>query len=171
MILNTLPPLSQGHSPRKLRDALRCAPPTHSLWSPVRPASRSQRQYGEPAIHWPSPPSTLSGLPEGSSGICAEVLKARLDFGEKVFLLDVRQPNEFAAGRIEGSLNVPVREVPKNLDKLPQDKNAQIVVVCASAVRSGYVAMALSFKGYTNVKHLAVGYIAGWEKVGYPVVK
>ena len=120
---------------------------------------------------WEASAAYLSALPEGFNGIRGEVLKAKLDSGEKVFLLDVRQPNEFAAGRIEGSLNIPVREVPKGLDKLPQDKNAQIVVVCASAVRSGYVAMALSFKGYTNVKHLAAGYVAGWEKAGYPVVK
>jgi len=120
---------------------------------------------------WEGSAAYLSGLPEGFNGIRGEVLKAKLDSGEKVFLLDVRQPNEFAAGRIEGALNVPVRDVPKSLDKLPQDKNAQIVVVCASAVRSGYVAMALSFKGYTNVKHLAAGYVAGWEKAGYPVVK
>ena len=50
-------------------------------------------------------------------------------------------------------------------------KNAKGVVICASAVRSGYVVEALSFKGYTNVKHLAAGFIAGWEKAGYPVVK
>jgi len=96
---------------------------------------------------WEASAAYLSVLPEGFNGIRGEVLKAKLDFGEKVFLLDVHQPNEFAAGRIEGSTNIPVREVPKNLDKLPQDKNAQIVVVCAAAVRSGYVAMALSFKG------------------------
>ena len=110
-------------------------------------------------------------LPQGFNGIRGEALKAKLDSGEQVFLLDVREPNEFAGGRIEGALNVPVREVPKSLAKLPQDKNAQIVVVCASAVRSGYVAEALSFKGYTNVKHLAAGFVAGWEKAGYPVQK
>jgi rhodanese-related sulfurtransferase len=120
---------------------------------------------------WEASAAYLSGLPEGFNGIRGEALKAKLDSGEKVFILDVRQPNEFAAGRIEGSVNVPVRDVPKTLDKLPQDKNAQIVVVCAAAVRSGYAAMALSFKGYTNVKHLAAGYVAGWEKAGYPVVK
>jgi len=68
-------------------------------------------------------------------------------------------------------VNVPVREVPRSLGKLPQDKNAQIVVICAAAVRSGYVVEALTFKGYTNVMHLAAGYIAGWEKAGYPVVR
>ena len=120
---------------------------------------------------WQAAAEYLSGLPQGFNGIRGEALKAKLDSGEQVFLLDVREPNEFAGGRIEGALNVPVREVPKNLAKLPQDKNAQIVVVCASAVRSGYVAEALSFKGYTNVKHLAAGFVAGWEKAGYPVQK
>jgi rhodanese-related sulfurtransferase len=120
---------------------------------------------------WEAAAGYISNLPQGFNGIRGEALKAKLDSGEQVFLLDVREPNEFTGGRIEGAVNVPVREVPKNLAKLPQDKNAQVVVVCASAVRSGYVAQALSFKGYTNVKHLAAGFVAGWEKAGYPVQK
>lgn len=125
----------------------------------------------ENAAAWEAAAQYLSSLPQGFNGIRGDALKAKLDSGEQVFLLDVREPNEFAGGRIEGSVNVPVREVPKSLGKLPQDKNAQIVVICASAVRSGYVVEALSFKGYTNVKHLAAGFTAGWEKAGYPVVK
>jgi rhodanese-related sulfurtransferase len=120
---------------------------------------------------WEASATYLTTLPEGFNGIKGDVLKAKLDAGEQVFLLDVRQPNEFEAGHIEGAVNVPVREVPKVLEKIPAAKDAPIVVVCASAVRSGYVTMALSFKGYTNVKHLAAGYIAGWGKAGYPVVK
>jgi rhodanese-related sulfurtransferase len=120
---------------------------------------------------WEGAASYLENLPQGFNGIRGDALKAKLDSGENLFLLDVREPNEFAGGHIEGAMNVPVRGVPKALDKLPQDKSAQIVVVCASAVRSGYVAQALSFKGYTNVKHLAAGYVAGWEKAGYPVKK
>ncbi len=125
----------------------------------------------ENAAGWEAAAKYLETLPQGFNGIRGDALKAKLDSGEQVFLLDVREPNEFAAGRIEGAVNVPVREVAKNLAKLPQDKSAQIVVVCASAVRSGYVAEALSFKGYTNVKHLAAGFVAGWEKAGYPVQK
>jgi rhodanese-related sulfurtransferase len=41
-------------------------------------------------------------------------------------------------------MNIPVREVPNNLAKLPRDKNAPIVVICASAIRSGYLVEALS---------------------------
>jgi len=46
--------------------------------------------------------------------------------------------------RIEGAMNIPVREVPNNLAKLPRDRNPPIVVICTSAVRSGYVVEALS---------------------------
>jgi len=125
----------------------------------------------ENAAAWEAAAAYLTSLPQGFNGIPGNTLKAKLDSGEQVFLLDVREPNEFAAGRIEGAINIPVRDVPKSLDKIPQDKAAQIVVVCASAVRSGYVVEALAFKGYTNTKHLAAGFIAGWEKAGHPVAK
>ena len=41
-------------------------------------------------------------------------------------------------------MNIPVREVPNNLAKLPRDKNGPIVVICTLAIRSGYVVEALS---------------------------
>ncbi len=125
----------------------------------------------ENSAAWEAAVTFLENLPQGFNGIRGDALKAKLDSGEQVFLLDVREPNEFAAGRIEGAVNIPVRAVPKNLAKLPQANDAQIVVICAGAVRSGYVVEALTFKGYSNVKHLAAGYVAGWEKAGYPVVK
>jgi rhodanese-related sulfurtransferase len=119
---------------------------------------------------WDAAAAYMTALPEGFNGIKGDAVKARLDSGEPMFVLDVREPKEFAAGRIEGAVNVPIRQLAKSLDQLPQDKNAPVVVVCQAAVRSGYATMALSFKGYTNVKHLAAGFGA-WEKAGYPVVK
>lgn len=125
----------------------------------------------ENAAAWEAAAKYLEALPQGFNGIAGDALKAKLDSGETVFLLDVREPGEFAAGRIEGSVNVPVRDVPKSLSKLPQDKAAQIVVICAGAVRSGYVVEALTFKGYTNVKHLGRGFAAAWQGAGYPIQK
>jgi adenylyltransferase/sulfurtransferase len=120
---------------------------------------------------WEAMSAYLESLPPDFNGIRGEVLKAKLDSGEPIFLLDVRERNEFAVGHIESAVNVPVREVPKSLAKLPQDKNAPIVIVCAGAVRSGYVVMALKEKGYSNVKHLAQGFVAGWQKAGYSIAK
>jgi rhodanese-related sulfurtransferase len=119
---------------------------------------------------WEAAAGFMTALPDGFNGVKADALKAKLDSGEPVFLLDVREAKEFAGGRIEGAVNVPVRDVAKSLDRLPADRNAPIVVLCASAVRSGYATMALSFKGYSNVKHLAAGY-SSWEKAGYPLEK
>jgi rhodanese-related sulfurtransferase len=120
---------------------------------------------------WDAMCAYLENLPGDFNGIRGEVLKAKLDSGEQIFLLDVRERNEFALGHIEGSTNIPVREVPKNLAKLPQDKNTPVVVICAGAVRSGYVVMALREMGYISVKHLGQGFVAAWQKAGYPVAK
>jgi len=111
---------------------------------------------------WEASAKYIETLPGRLQRHPREALKAKLDSGEQVFLLDVREPKELRRRLHRGRFQVSRAQRPKTLDKLPQDKNAQIVVVCASAVRSGYVAQALSFKGYTNVKHLAAGYVAGW---------
>jgi rhodanese-related sulfurtransferase len=120
---------------------------------------------------WEAMSAYLENLPPDFNGIRGEVLKAKLDSGEPIFLLDVRERNEFVVGHIEGAVNIPVREVPKSLATLPQDKTTPIVIVCAGAVRSGYVVMALKERGYSNVRHLAQGFVPAWQKAGYSVVK
>jgi rhodanese-related sulfurtransferase len=85
------------------------------------------------------------------------------------FLLDVREAAEVEAdGYIEGSVNIPVREVLNNLDKLP-GLDKPIVVYCASGHRGGFVFAALKLLGYTNVRNLAGG-LGGWKKAEFPVV-
>ena len=125
----------------------------------------------ENAAAWEAAAAYLVELPDGSNAIKGVRLKAKLEAGEAPFLLDVRESEEFTASHIQGAVNVPVREVPQALDKLPRDRNAPIVVICGDAVRSGYLTIALSFKGYTDVKALSAGYVAGWEQPGYPVVR
>ncbi len=85
------------------------------------------------------------------------------------FLLDVRETAEVEKdGFIEGSVNIPVREVLNNLDKLPA-LDEPIVVYCASGHRGGFVFAALKMLGYTNVRNLAGG-LGGWKKLELPVV-
>jgi rhodanese-related sulfurtransferase len=114
--------------------------------------------------------SFLANLPADYHSIGVPALKARLDAGEKPFLLDVRETNEFEAGRIQGAVNVPIRTVPKNLDKLPADKNAEIVVICVSGLRATYVTMTLRLTGYANAKTMALG-MREWTAQNFPVVK
>lgn len=113
--------------------------------------------------------SYLVNIPADFNSIAAPALKARLDAGEKPFILDVREENEFAAGHIPGAVNVPIRVISKNMDKLPA-KDAAVVVVCKSGMRAAYVTMTLSILGWTNVKDMAFG-MTEWEKQGFAMVK
>lgn len=98
-------------------------------------------------------------------------LHARRSNGDKVFLLDVREPHELLmAGAIEGVLNVPIRSLKDHLDDLPGNKQAVIVCVCQSGSRSLEAAHYLQQQGYENVVNL-VGGTTGWIRTGYPVVR
>jgi rhodanese-related sulfurtransferase len=112
----------------------------------------------------------LASLPNDFKSIAPAALKARLEAGEKPFILDVREPNEVAAGLIPGAVWVPVRTLPQNMGKLPADKGAEIIVVCQSGLRSAYVTMALALSGYSNAKTLALG-MREWYAQNFPVAK
>ncbi|MDQ7820375.1 MAG: rhodanese-like domain-containing protein [Armatimonadota bacterium] len=111
----------------------------------------------------------LTNIAADYNAIAAPALKARLDAGEKPFILDVRQPEEFAAGHIPGAVNIPIRTIAQNLGRLPA-KDALIVVVCRSGMRAAYVTMALGILGWTNVKDLAFG-MYEWERQNFPMEK
>ncbi len=85
------------------------------------------------------------------------------------FLLDVREVSEIETdGYIEGAVNIPVREVLNNLDKLP-GLDEPIVVYCASGHRGAFVMSSLKLLGYTNVRNLGGG-LGGWKKANLPLV-
>lgn len=74
-------------------------------------------------------------------------------------LVDVRSPEEFAAGHVEGSTNIPVGEVEKRIAELgAQDQ--PIIVYCQSGVRSARAARILKSAGYRNVHDL--GAMRSW---------
>lgn len=99
----------------------------------------------------------------------ADLNVALADAAKAPFMLDVREASEVEKdGFIKGSVNIPVRESLKNLDKLPaQDK--PIVVLCASGHRGAMVMAALRFLGYKDVKNLGGG-IGAWKKASLAVV-
>ena len=98
----------------------------------------------------------IAGLPDGFSGIAPAALKDQLA-AAKPFLLDVREAKELTDnGFIEGAVNIPIRTLAKNLDKLPA-KDQPIIVYCAIGHRGGLALMTLQLLGYTNVKSLSGG--------------
>ncbi len=84
------------------------------------------------------------------------------------FIVDVREASEVAEnGYITGAINIPVRELLKNLDKLPA-QDQKIVVYCASGHRAALATAALRLLGYTDVVNLAGG-MNGWLKAEFAV--
>jgi len=119
-----------------------------------------------PVVGWVNWPTVwgeyLTAIPEGYYTIKAPDLNTALAESAP-FLLDVREASEIEAdGYIAGAVNIPVREVLANLDKLPA-LDQPIVVYCASGHRGAMVMAALQFMGYTDVKNLGGG-IGAWKK-------
>jgi molybdopterin/thiamine biosynthesis adenylyltransferase/rhodanese-related sulfurtransferase/molybdopterin converting factor small subunit len=81
-------------------------------------------------------------------------LKDRLDRGD-VFLLDVREPREYDIAKIDGSVLIPLGELPKRLDELPKDSD--IIVHCKSGVRSAKAVHLLREQGFDHVQNLKGG--------------
>ncbi len=83
-------------------------------------------------------------------------------------LLDVRTPQEYAAGHIKGAKLIPVDELERHLAELPKDR--QIYVYCHSGRRSARAAKLLAAHGFTRVENMLGGIVA-WKDAGYPVVR
>ncbi|MGE3667029.1 MAG: rhodanese-like domain-containing protein [Steroidobacteraceae bacterium] len=78
-------------------------------------------------------------------------------------ILDVRTPEEFAAGHIPGAINVPHDQVPARLAEFAAWKDKTIVAYCRSGRRVGIALKALHDAGFTKLVHLA-GDMPGWSK-------
>lgn len=94
-------------------------------------------------------------------------LKARLDRGEKVVLLDVREPWEHQTARIEGSILIPLRELPRRAAEI--DREAEVVLYCHHGVRSMSALHFLRQQGFHRLKNL-VGGIDAWSQYVDPTV-
>ncbi len=104
-------------------------------------------------------------------------LEERLAAAEPPLLLDVREPEEFAAMRIEGSLNVPRGILESACDwgyeetvpELVEAREREIVVVCRSGNRSALAARTMQLMGYRRVSSLKTG-LKGWNDAELPLV-
>ena len=96
----------------------------------------------------------------GSDGrdISARELKTRLDRNDRLVVLDVREPQEYQINRIDGSVLIPLGELPQRYGEL--DPAVEVIAQCKSGVRSAKAAEFLRQKGY-RVRNLTGG-ILGW---------
>lgn len=96
--------------------------------------------------------------------ITAEEVKARLEAGEKLNLVDVREPHENADFNIGGTLYPLGKIQTMQVDELEPLKEQEVIVYCRSGNRSGQAAMILDMLGFKNTKNL-VGGMMNWESV------
>ena len=93
--------------------------------------------------------------------IDVQTLAQRMESPTPPFLLDVREPDEFAVSNIKGAHLIPLGSLASRLAEVPKDK--PVVIVCRSGNRSGKATMLLREQGFTNVENLSGGMIA-WTR-------
>jgi adenylyltransferase/sulfurtransferase len=105
----------------------------------------------------------------GGADITVEELKQRLDRGEDVFILDVRNPEEIQICRIAGSAVIPLPQLPQRFGEL--DRAREIVVHCKSGVRSQKAIQFLRLQGFTRLKNLTGGILAWADRIDKNMLK
>jgi adenylyltransferase/sulfurtransferase len=123
-----------------------------------------------PTIHALIDYDQFCGVAPAPSAPLAETtvteLKTRLDRGDRLFILDVREPNEFQICRIPGSTLIPLGELPRRLAELPQGDGApDIVVHCKMGGRSAKAVRTLTEKGFTRVQNLKGGILEWIDRI------
>ena len=83
-------------------------------------------------------------------------------------VLDVRTPEEYAAGHVPGAINVPHDEIAGRLGELAGLRDKDVVVYCKSGRRAALALEVLGKHGYTRLSHLD-GDMQGWSAAGRPV--
>jgi len=96
--------------------------------------------------------------------ITVEEVKARMESGEQINILDVREPYENTEFNIGGTL-VPLGKIQTmQLDDIEDWKNEEVIVYCRSGNRSGQACLILEMAGFTNAKNLTGGMLEWRDK-------
>ena len=105
----------------------------------------------------------LQSVPE----VAPAALQSRLSGGEQIVVIDVREPDEFARGKIPGAYTIPRGVLEMQLDgRLPHDTT--VVLYCGAGGRSALACKSLADMGYGKVENLQGGWQA-WVNSGLPV--
>lgn len=97
-----------------------------------------------------------------------EEAKARLDRGDPVHFVDIREDHEFAKDHARGSQHLGRGILERDVETAIPNKDAPIILYCGGGYRSALAADSLQQMGYTNVRSMAGG-IRAWREAGYPL--
>lgn len=110
----------------------------------------------------------LASRPTTSAAKDISPAEYQTEFGAanaKHLLLDVRTPDEFATGHIQGAVNISVETLENHLSEVPRDQ--PVVIYCRSGNRSAQAAQILAQAGYTDLYDM--GGLNDWTALGFPV--
>jgi rhodanese-related sulfurtransferase len=94
-------------------------------------------------------------------------VKRRLDRGERLNLIDVREESEWAKGHLPGAVHLGKGIIERDVEQRFPDTAAELVLYCGGGFRSALAADNLQKMGYTNVKSMDGGW-RGWTEAGFP---
>lgn len=97
-------------------------------------------------------------------------VKANLDRGERLILVDVREESEFAKDHLPGAIHLSKGVIERDIEDKVPDLDAPVVLYCSGGYRSALAADNLQKMGYKNVLSMDGG-IRAWREKGFPVTK
>ena len=97
-------------------------------------------------------------------------VKQRLDAGEKLVLIDVREESEWARGHLPGAIHLGKGIIERDIEQRLPDAGTKVVLYCGGGFRSALAADSLQKMGYTNVESMDGGW-KGWLDAGFPTQK
>ena len=97
-------------------------------------------------------------------------VKAMLDSGDDVVYLDVREPNEYAGGRLPNALHIPLSQLKDRAAEITKHVARPVIVYCDRGMRSSAATSALERLGFTRVQSLRGG-VRAWKEAGLPLAK
>lgn len=95
-------------------------------------------------------------------------IKQRIDAGDDLLLIDVREPDELRIASVEGAHAYPMSQAMSWIDDLPRDR--ELVIMCHHGSRSMQVASALAQRGHTNLTNMQGG-IDAWSQQVDPSIR
>ena len=99
-----------------------------------------------------------------------QTTKRKLDAGEKMILVDVREESEWARGHIPNAIHLGKGIIERDVEKAIPEKGATVVLYCGGGFRSALAAENLQKMGYTNVISMDGGW-REWTQAGFPTIK
>ena len=112
----------------------------------------------------------LPALKGAGAGTLGTAQAVQLINREKAVVIDVCEPEEFAAGHVGGAKNIPLGQLQERLPQVVKNKAVPIILVCAKGARASRAAGIAKGLGYEKAQALAGG-LAAWREANLPVEK